>query len=85
MLEQQLIEMMPELKDVDAWHSVGQRRSPNELGRAAERVIPDSVFLRSARVMQTLLTSDADNWPLDPTPRHKAGAAATDRLGNVQL
>ena len=44
MLEQQLIEMMPELKDVDAWHSVGQRRSPNELGRAAERAIPDSFF-----------------------------------------
>ncbi len=44
MLEQQLIEMMPELKEVDAWHSVGQRRSPNELGRAAERVIPDSFF-----------------------------------------
>ena len=40
MLEQQLIEMMPELKDVDAWHSVGQRRSPNELGRAAERPFP---------------------------------------------
>lgn len=44
MLEQQLVEMMPELKDVDAWHSVGQRRSPNELGRAAERAIPDSFF-----------------------------------------
>jgi transcriptional regulator with XRE-family HTH domain len=44
MLEQQLIELMPELKDVDAWHSVGQRRSPNELGRAADRVLPDSFF-----------------------------------------
>jgi hypothetical protein len=44
MLEQQLIELMPELKDVAAWHSVGQRRSPNELGRTAERVIPDSFF-----------------------------------------
>ena len=44
MLEQQLIEMMPELKDVDAWHSVGQRRSPNELGRAAGRVLPDTFF-----------------------------------------
>jgi transcriptional regulator with XRE-family HTH domain len=44
MLEQQLVEMMPELQDVDAWHSVGQRRSPNELGRAAERIIPDSFF-----------------------------------------
>lgn len=44
MLEQQLIEVMPELKDVAAWHSIGQRRSPNELGRTAERVFPDTFF-----------------------------------------
>jgi transcriptional regulator with XRE-family HTH domain len=44
MLEQQLIEIMPELKDVAAWHSVGQRRSHDELGRTAERVLPDSFF-----------------------------------------
>jgi transcriptional regulator with XRE-family HTH domain len=44
MLEQQLIEVMPELKDVSAWHSVGQRWSPNELGRTAERPLPDSLF-----------------------------------------
>jgi hypothetical protein len=44
MLEQQLVELMPELKDVAAWHSVGQRRSPNELGRTAERVLPDTFF-----------------------------------------
>jgi transcriptional regulator with XRE-family HTH domain len=44
MLEQQLIELMPELKEVSAWHSVGQRRSHDELGRTAERVIPDSFF-----------------------------------------
>ena len=44
MLEQQLVEVMPELKDVSAWHSIGQRRSPNELGRAAERTLPDSMF-----------------------------------------
>jgi transcriptional regulator with XRE-family HTH domain len=44
MLEQQLIEVMPELKDVAAWHSIGQRRSPDELGRTAERVFPDSYF-----------------------------------------
>jgi hypothetical protein len=44
MLEQQLVELMPELKDVTPWHSVGQRRSPNELGRIAERVLPDSYF-----------------------------------------
>lgn len=44
MLEQQLIELMPELKEVSAWHSVGQRRSHDELGRAADRVLPDSFF-----------------------------------------
>ncbi|MCC7474870.1 MAG: hypothetical protein IT425_05705 [Pirellulales bacterium] len=44
MLEQQLIEVMPELKDVSAWHSVGQRRGPNELGRIAENPIADSFF-----------------------------------------
>jgi transcriptional regulator with XRE-family HTH domain len=44
MLEQQLVELMPELKDVAAWHSIGQRRSPGELGRTAERVLPDTFF-----------------------------------------
>jgi transcriptional regulator with XRE-family HTH domain len=47
MLEQQLIEIMPELADVAAWHSVGQRRSPLEMGRTAERVFPDSFFTDS--------------------------------------
>ncbi len=44
MLEQQLIELMPELKDVAAWHSVGQRRTQDELGRAADRILPDTFF-----------------------------------------
>jgi transcriptional regulator with XRE-family HTH domain len=44
MLEQQLVELMPELKDVAAWHSIGQRRSPDEVGRTAERVLPDNFF-----------------------------------------
>jgi transcriptional regulator with XRE-family HTH domain len=48
MLEQQLLEVMPELKDVSAWHSVGQRRSHDELGRTAERTIPDSFFTDSS-------------------------------------
>lgn len=42
MLEQQLVELMPELKDVSPWPSVGQRRGHDELGRTAERIIPDS-------------------------------------------
>ncbi|GAB6165017.1 hypothetical protein JCM19992_10170 [Thermostilla marina] len=36
-LVQQLVEMMPELEGVGPWHSVGQRRSQKELGRAALR------------------------------------------------
>jgi hypothetical protein len=48
MLEHQLIELMPELKDVAPWHSVGRRRSPDELGRTAERVLPDTFFTDSA-------------------------------------
>ena len=47
MLEQQLIELMPELADVAAWHSIGQRRLPTELGRTAERVLPDTFFTDS--------------------------------------
>jgi transcriptional regulator with XRE-family HTH domain len=47
MLEQQLIELMPELADVAAWHSVGQRRLPTEVGRTAERILPDSFFTDS--------------------------------------
>lgn len=44
MLEGQLIELMPELEDVSPWHTVGQRRTQDELGRAAERALPDSFF-----------------------------------------
>lgn len=39
MLVEQLCEIMPELKEVGPWHSVGQRRSSNELGRIAEQPI----------------------------------------------
>ncbi|MCA9234041.1 MAG: hypothetical protein KDA44_01125 [Planctomycetales bacterium] len=44
MLVGQLIDLMPELAEVSAWHSVGQRRTQDELGRIAEQSIPDSVF-----------------------------------------
>jgi len=47
MLEHQLVELMPELKDVTAWPSVGQRRSHQDVGRTAERVIPDNFFTDS--------------------------------------
>ena len=45
MLVEQLIEVMPELAHVSAWHSVGQRRSLNEYGRVVERCIREDFFL----------------------------------------
>jgi hypothetical protein len=44
MLVEQLIEIMPELADVAPWHSVGQRRSLDEVGRVAEQRLPDDFF-----------------------------------------
>jgi len=43
-LVEQLDELMPELKEVSPWHSVGQRRSLDEMGRIAEQTISDSYF-----------------------------------------
>ena len=40
-LADQLIEVMPELEGVSAWHTYGQRRSSNEYGRIVEQPIPD--------------------------------------------
>ena len=37
MLIEQLVEIMPELQDVTPWHAVGQRRTQDELGQAAQR------------------------------------------------
>jgi transcriptional regulator with XRE-family HTH domain len=39
MIVEQLVELMPELEEVSSWHTVGQRRSLDELGRVAERPI----------------------------------------------
>lgn len=47
MLIEQLLEVMPELKDVTAWHTVGQRRTQDEVGRIAERPISDT-FIQDA-------------------------------------
>lgn len=44
MLVEQLVKIMPELEEVSAWHTVGQRRTQEEVGRIAERSIPDSFF-----------------------------------------
>jgi hypothetical protein len=44
MLISQLVQIMPELADVAAWHTIGQRRTQHELGRIVERSIPDNFF-----------------------------------------
>lgn len=49
MLQSQLVEIMPELKEVGPWHSVGQRRSLEEYGRAAERLLSEDSLYRSDR------------------------------------
>ena len=46
MLIDQILEIMPELQDVTPWHTVGQRRTLDELGRAARSPISDDVFRR---------------------------------------
>ena len=40
----QLIEIMPDLRGVGAWHVEGRRRRLDELGVAAERILSDDVF-----------------------------------------
>jgi transcriptional regulator with XRE-family HTH domain len=42
---EQLLEIMPELAEVTAWHTVGKRRRRNELGVAALRRLADEMFL----------------------------------------
>lgn len=43
-LAEQLVEVMPELAEVSPWHAVGQRRTLDEYGRAAERTFPDHLL-----------------------------------------
>ena len=43
-LVDQLVEMMPELAEVSPWHTVGQRRSLEEYGRAFDRRLSDELF-----------------------------------------
>jgi hypothetical protein len=49
MLCEQLLEIMPELTDVAPWHTVGQRRTLDEYGRAVERQMPDDMFRKNRR------------------------------------
>jgi transcriptional regulator with XRE-family HTH domain len=41
---EQLVEIMPELKEVSPWHDYGQRRSLSEYGRVAEHQICDDLL-----------------------------------------
>lgn len=41
LLVEQLLEIMPELKEVSAWPAVGHRRRADEMGRIGENPIPD--------------------------------------------
>lgn len=44
-LVEQLIEIMPELKEVGAWHAVGKRRSLSEYGRVFDQRISEEMLL----------------------------------------
>lgn len=46
MLIGQILEIMPELRDVTPWHNVGQRRTLDDVGRAARFPVADDVFGR---------------------------------------
>jgi transcriptional regulator with XRE-family HTH domain len=43
-LVEQLVELMPELREVGPWHSVGRRRSLEELGRIVEHCFADETL-----------------------------------------
>jgi transcriptional regulator with XRE-family HTH domain len=45
-LIEQILEIMPELADVTPWHTVGQRRTLDEVGRTARDTVPDELFRR---------------------------------------
>ena len=48
MLISQILEIMPELRDVTPWHTVGQRRTLNELGRTATWPVSEDIFRRQS-------------------------------------
>lgn len=43
-LVDQLIEVMPELRDIDPWHQIGRTRRLSEFGRAAEHLFSSEMF-----------------------------------------
>jgi transcriptional regulator with XRE-family HTH domain len=44
-----LLEIMPELREVAGWNTVGRRRALDELGQVVERQLPDDFFKRRTR------------------------------------
>jgi transcriptional regulator with XRE-family HTH domain len=44
-LVDQLVEVMPELQGISAWHGVGKRRRLDDLGIAALRTLSDDIFI----------------------------------------
>lgn len=47
MLIEQILELMPELADVTPWHTVGQRRTLDDVGRTARNTVAEDVFRRT--------------------------------------
>jgi hypothetical protein len=47
LLINQLLEMMPELKDVTSWPTVGHRRTADEVGRIGENPVSDNWIVES--------------------------------------
>ena len=47
MLIEQILELMPELADVTPWHTVGQRRTLDDVGRTAQNTVAEDVFRRA--------------------------------------
>jgi hypothetical protein len=48
-LVEELLEIMPELRKVCAWNTVGPRRTLDDYGQVVERQHPDSYFRRIVR------------------------------------
>ena len=46
MLVEQILEIMPELSDVTPWHTVGQRRTLEDIGRAGRCIVSEDLFRR---------------------------------------
>jgi hypothetical protein len=47
LLINQLLEIMPELKDVTSWPTVGHRRTADEVGRIGENPVSDNWIMES--------------------------------------